>query len=152
MGHDTDADQSEHSGVLLEVDGDDDEDLCNAIAAVAFPDVATSEHKKSALVALLAVALVQFKLPRERWSEALNKTLGMRRRTDRHERSMGSSLQMFMNGVGEVLPVTNTALRAAKSLNSPATAASLFCQCMERLLYPAGAESLVLHIALPVDA
>eukprot|EP00427_Karlodinium_veneficum_P041393 CAMPEP_0169267924 /NCGR_PEP_ID=MMETSP1016-20121227/47457_1 /TAXON_ID=342587 /ORGANISM="Karlodinium micrum, Strain CCMP2283" /LENGTH=321 /DNA_ID=CAMNT_0009352463 /DNA_START=48 /DNA_END=1010 /DNA_ORIENTATION=- len=150
--YEVDSDDAEHSGVLLELDRCDDAKLCDAISMIAFPSSAACEQHKLLLRPLLAKAISQFRLPKDRWWVGLLKSLGRRCHSTQRERGMGTSLKMFMNGVGDILPVTNVALRATKSLESQATAASLLCQCLERLMYPASAEALVLHIALPVDA
>merc|ERR1712216_505269 len=53
--YEIDSDKGEHSGVLLEVDADNDDtdDLCDAIVRLAFPGAADCERQKSSLVALL---------------------------------------------------------------------------------------------------
>lgn len=148
--YDTDPGGEEHVGILLEVSGDD-EKLLDSILRLAFPEVEDDAERKESVLALLMALLFHFKPAGDRWSTALLKSLMKRCRKpfSLKNLSVGSSLEMFLLGVAEVLPVTKTAVRASKSLDCRITQATLLCQFLERLL---SKSSLVLHISCPVDA
>lgn len=148
--YETDTDRQGHTGVLLEVPGDE-EKLLDTILSLVFPDVAEQTQKKESALALLTALLFHFRVPQERWSIAMLKSLTKRcgKAPSPQNVSMGSSLEMFMYGVGELMPVTKTGLKASKSLGCRITQATLLCQFLERLLATA---DLVLHMSCPVDA
>jgi len=148
--YDTDPDGEEHVGILLEVSGDE-EKLSDSILRLAFPEIVDDTELKESVSALLMALLFHFKPAGDRWSIMLLKSLMKRCKTSPSLKnlSVGSSLEMFLLGVAEVLPVTKTALKASKSLDCRITQATLLCQFLERLL---SKSSLVLHVSCPVDA
>jgi len=130
--------------LLLEVL--EEAELCDVLARLAFPEV--REEARRALSAALAAMLRTF-APPERWSCALAETLakwvGLK---GARMSPTGATLRTLLLGVGKLLPVTSTAIGAARDgLSGRAASAALLCQLLERLVFPLARSRLALRLA-----
>lgn len=142
----------EQASVVLEVDGGR-ESVTQAIATLAFSEALTDVGRHDRILSSVDTLLSQYKPPQgEVWSSALLRALESRVRrcpVEELNTGLGESLQAFLHGAADLLPITRTAQAATAETLEPFMAAKLCCELLERLLYPADKAALVLRFSYP---
>jgi len=133
-----------HGAVLLQVSGDQDA-LARAVLDLVFSEVVVGDEQLKEGFASLSSLFTLFKSEKHCLSADFLEAMQRLRCSE----ASGTSLDMFLLGLGELLPVTRTGLRAEAC--SAEYVPMLLCQVLERLFFPMSEVTLLLRIRCPVD-